>query len=93
MSPFAQPESPFIEDLDLLKEVIIITNPSPSSEVDMSGWQVSDQNDKHKWNIPEGTSLPPQSSMHIYCNAKEVDMDNLSMPHIFWTNKVFDCIL
>ena len=88
ISPYAQPDTPFVEDLDLQGEVIIIRNPSQSTEFDMGGWQVSDQHDKHKWKIPEGTLLPPQSSMHIYCNAKEVDMHNLSEHHYFWTNKV-----
>ena len=89
ISPFSQPDTPFIEDLDLVGEVIYIRNPSQSVEVDISGWQVSDQNDKHKWMLPEGTLLPPDSSMQIYCDSRMVEMNDLSEHHVFWTNKVY----
>lgn len=48
---------------------------------------MSDDDIKHKWKIPEGTIIPPGATMHIYCTVKDLDMDSLLEPCIFWTNK------
>ena len=82
----ASMDSPYVEDLDLLGEVIMIKNPL-TQNFDISNYQVSDDDIKHKWKIPEGTIIPPGATMHIYCTVKDLDMDSLLEPRIFWTNK------
>lgn len=82
----ASMDSPYVEDLDLLGEIIMIKNPL-TKNFDISNYQVSDDDIKHKWKIPEGTIIPPGATMHIYCTVKDLDMDSLLEPCIFWTNK------
>lgn len=79
-------QSPFLEDIDLLDETIVIRNPS-SFIRDVSGWKVSDENGSNKFQFAQGTVIQPKKELYLYCCAKGRDMNNLKEFHIFWTNK------
>jgi hypothetical protein len=79
---------PYIEDIDLLDEVITIRNPV-ADPLDISGWIISDQQAKHTFVLPNGSIVASNSRLHIYCSAKgrNLDSPNLKVPRIFWRNK------
>jgi hypothetical protein len=79
-------KSPFIEDIDLLDEVISVKNPSKFQR-NLSNWKISDDHGCNKFHFPVGTIVEAGATLTIYCSAKGRDMRNLKYPHIFWTNK------
>jgi Lamin Tail Domain len=78
--------NPFIEDIDLKQELIVVRNPS-STALDISGWKLSDDEGKNTFTIPAGTILKSNALLNVYCCAKGKDVKCLSKPFIFWTNK------
>ena len=79
-------QSPFIEDIDLLDEVITIRNPSVSPR-DIAHWSVSDDIGNNTFKFPRGTVIQPKGELNVYCCAKGRTKFNTKPFHIFWTNK------
>jgi len=90
------PLLPYIQDIDLLEELIVVANPSSSAR-DLSGWRVSDDHGRNKFVFPPGTSVSGRGVLNLYCCAKgKMKGDGegegeghggLKTPFIFWTNK------
>ena len=79
-------KSPYIENIDLLEEEIVIRNPS-SSPRNLTGWEISDDRGCNKFQFPNQTLIEPTGSLTIYCSAKVRHSNSLKNPYIFWKNK------
>lgn len=79
---------PYIEDIDLKKELIILRNPS-DSVYSLGKFIISDDEGKNKFHIPEHVEIKPSGVLHLYCCAKGLDTKVLDKgePYIFWLNK------
>jgi len=77
---------PFIQDIDLVEELIVVSNPS-SAVRDISGWKISDDHGRNKFVFPAGTTVAAKGVLNVYCCAKDKDLNALKNPYIFWTNK------
>ena len=78
--------SPFVEDIDLLDEMIVLRNPSTKVR-NLSAWKLSDDEGKNTFTIPKGISIPQGGILHIYCCSKGRDFNLAKNPHVLWTNK------
>ena len=78
---------PFVDDIDLLDERIVIKN--PSSEIrDLSGWKISDNEGKNVFALLKGTTVAPKGCLHVYCSSKRNESsETLKEPNVFWRNK------
>lgn len=61
---FALP--PYIRDLDLEREVIVLSNPE-RRELDLTGHYVVDKARAHRYDFEDGYTLPPLADVHSAC--------------------------
>lgn len=77
---------PFISDIDLIKETIIIYNPS-SSLYSFKGYTISDYHKRHIFSFPDDFILEPYSSVIIYCCPGKIrHVEDIQENHLLWTN-------
>ena len=79
-------QSPYIEDMDLLDETIVLRNPSVYSR-DISGWKISDDNGCNTFHFPSNTIVEAGEALTVYCCAKGISLQHVKRPYIIWTNK------
>ena len=79
---------PYIEDIDLRKELIILRNPSDSVS-NIGNFIISDDEGKNKFHFPQHVEIQPKGVLHLYCCAKGLDKKILEKgePYMFWLNK------
>lgn len=55
---------------------------------DLSGYTLSDNEGKHKFTLPNGTTVKGNSQLYVYCTAKRGrGMPPPRSPFIYWQNK------
>ena len=81
-----QQMSPYIEDIDLLKETVVLRNPS-GYDRDLTNWKISDDNGCNMFQFPERTKIGAGDILTVYCCAKGLSVKSLHHPYIIWTNK------
>ena len=83
-------QCPYVEDIDLIDELIVLRNPSKEAS-DISGYQVADDQNFNVFHFPEGTIIEPKGYLYLYCCAKSQTSKHHQRtrkePHIQWTNK------
>ena len=81
-----QQQSPYIEDIDLLKETVVLRNPSVY-DCDLTDWKISDDNGCNMFQFPGGTKIGAGDILTVYCCVKGLSVKSLQHPYIIWTNK------
>jgi hypothetical protein len=82
----ARQKYPFIEDIDLLEEVILIRNPS-KLPYNISNWKISDDNGNNNLIFPNNTVIQSESILYVYCCVKGKNIDELKSSCVIWKNK------
>ena len=82
----ARQKYPFIEDIDLLEEVILIRNPS-KLPYNISNWKISDDNGNNNLIFSNNTIIQSECILYVYCCVKGKNIDELKSSCVIWKNK------
>ncbi len=81
---------PYIRDVDLAREVIVVSNPEPAP-LDLSGHYLVDKGEHHRFEFEDGYVLPGGADVHVYCapgkHAVEEEERPGELQILLWTNK------